>query len=247
MHKKNIAIYFLIFLIFIVFFSGCTIHITTIPPIVTPTPTIQSFTPTVASYPLHKNITVTIFWIGEGATNENAFISNVQSAWDEKWLEHYGGVDDPYNRIGYFPEGFIPRENPFYFALPYNDFDENGRKESAYKRVYWAGEKIWASDESMCKNRWIRIIKQGKVAYAQWEDVGPFETDDVDYVFGEAPPKNHFNNNAGLDVSPAVKDYLGLSGMDKVDWQFVNSEDVPDGPWKEIVTTSGTCWGEDCK
>lgn len=32
-----------------------------------------------------------------------------------------------------------------------------------------------------------------------------------------------------MDVSPAVRDYLGLSGIDKVDWQFVEFEDVPEG------------------
>ena len=36
----------------------------------------------------------------------------------------------------------------------------------------------------MYKNRWIRIVKNEKIAYAQWEDVGPFNTDDKDYAFG---------------------------------------------------------------
>jgi len=240
----NKRITLILLLIITMLVPGCITHMTapSTVPITLSQPPVSTATP----YPLHQNITATVFWVGEGATDENAFISNVQSAWDEKWMEHYGGIDDPYNRNGYFPQGFIPKENPFYFALPYNDFNEIGRKESAYKRVYWANEKIWGKDESMCKNRWIRIIKGDKVVYAQWEDVGPFETDDVDYVFGEALPKNLLNNRAGLDVSPAVCDYLGLSGMDKVDWQFIDEEDVPNGPWKKIITTSGTCWGEDC-
>ncbi|MEI7835181.1 MAG: hypothetical protein WCK05_02070, partial [Planctomycetota bacterium] len=61
-------------------------------------------------------------------------------------------------------------------------------------------------------------------------------------VFGPATPRNPSNQQAGLDVSPAVRDYLALGGMDKVDWQFVEAADVPPGPWKDIVTTSQICW-----
>ena len=180
-------------------------------------------------YPLHKDITVTVFWVGEEGTDENGYISNNQSAWDTNWIGHYGGIDDPYNRSGFSPKNFIPEENSFYFALPYNDFDESGRKSSE------KGKPIF-------KNRWIRIVKENKTAYAQWEDVGPFGEDDADYVFGESKPKNKINNNAGLDVSPAVRDYLRLEEIDVVDWQFVDSNDVPEGPWTEIITRSHIYW-----
>ena len=194
-------------------------------------------------YPLHKDITATVFWVGEESGPENNYIPNLQSAWDDEWQQHYGGTDDPVNRNGYYPAEFTPKENPFYFALPYNDFDASGvRKASAYKYVYWASEKNWDDHESMCKNRWIKITFNQKTAYAQWEDVGPFETDDYKYVFGTAKPQNKENDNAGLDVSPAVRDFLGLSGMDKVEWQFVDFNHVPDGPWRTIVTTSQVNW-----
>jgi hypothetical protein len=39
------------------------------------------------------------------------------------------------------------------------------------------------------------------------------------------------NQGAGLDVSPAVRDYLGLKGKDVCDWKFVEARDVPNGPW----------------
>lgn len=179
-------------------------------------------------YPLHKDITVTIFWIGEEGTYENSHIPNSQSAWDGNWKDHYGGIDDPYNRNDFYPKDFTPKENPFYFALPYNDFDETGSRKSS-------------KNESIYKNRWIKIIKGNKIAYAQWEDVGPFEEDDFDYVFGESNPKNKIND-AGLDVSPAVRDYLGLEDIDVVDWQFVDFKDVPDGSWIEIITRSQISW-----
>jgi len=196
-----------------------------------------------AAYPVHKNITATLFWTGEGADESNAYISNVPSAWDEKWTEHFGGTDDPDQRNGFFPARFTPLENPFYFALPYNDFDDSGnRRPDALSAVYWSDEKAWGEEESMCKNRWVKIMKGGKTAYAQWEDSGPFEYDDIAYVFGAGQPKNTINNHAGIDLSPAVNQYLGLNGIDTVDWQFVDEKEVPDGPWKDIITTSGTYW-----
>jgi len=193
-------------------------------------------------YLLHKNISVTIFWTGENASSENANIPNLASAWDDMWMLNYGGVDTPDARNGYYPADFIPNENPFYFALPYNDFDSNGDKKiDLISYIPWA---ILSDDknESICKNRWIKISKNSKVAYAQWEDVGPFGEDDREYVFGHAEPQNSINNKAGLDVSPAVRDYLSLSDIDNVDWQFVDEEDVPDGPWKNIVTTININW-----
>ncbi len=168
------------------------------------------------------------------------------SSWDEKWAEHFGGIDNPDERNGYNPADFTPSENPFYFALPYTDFGNSDRKRDANTTVYWANEKTWGENESMCKNRWIKIMTDNKTAYAQWEDSGPFNLDDSDYVFGTAKPNNSINNNAGLDVSPAVSDYLGLTGIDKTDWQFVDENDVPNGPWKKTITTSGTCWDSSC-
>lgn len=196
-----------------------------------------------SKYPLHKNITTTYFWAGEEAGADNKNISNLPSAWDEQWVKHFGGVDDPNKRKGIFPAKFTPKENPFYFALPYNDFDSNGkRKKEVFSLIPWAGSKSWGKLESMCKNQWIKITKNGKSAYAQWQDVGPFKENDGAYVFGTSLPKSKINKNAGLDVSPAVKNFLGLSDIDKTDWQFIDAKNVPSGPWKQIVTTSQIFW-----
>jgi hypothetical protein len=92
------------------------------------------------------------------------------------------------------------------------------------------------------KNQWIKITKGNTVAYAQWEDVGPFQENDAAYVFGTARPRNAINNHAGLDLSPAVATFLNLQDIDTVSWQFVNAGDVPDGPWKQVVTTSQIDW-----
>lgn len=186
---------------------------------------------------VHRNIVTTVFWVGEPASKDNNFISNTASAWDEHWQAHYGGIDDPHARSAYFPAAFTPKENPFYFALPYTDFDpDNTRKNSAVGCLPYAPDL--SARYSWCKNIWIAIRHNGITAYAQWEDAGPTETDDVTYVFGTASPKNTFGARAGLDVSPAVRDYLKLRDVDHTDWAFVNAANVPDGPWKMRVTTS---------
>ncbi len=193
-------------------------------------------------YIIHKNITATVFWAGEPPNSENGHISNVYSAWNGEWNSSFGGVDTPNERDGYHPASFTPKENPFYFALPYNDFEKNGTKKANLSYIPWATPND-DKKQSICKNRWVKIInKDGKVAYAQWEDVGPFGENDIDYVFGTKKPKNQINENAGFDVSPAVRDYLDLDGIDKIDWIFVEYKDVPDGPWTEIITTSGINW-----
>lgn len=195
------------------------------------------------SYPLHQAVTATLFWAGEEAGEDNKNISNLPSAWDEKWVKHYGGVDNPNKRNGYFPSGFTPKENPFYFALPYNDFDSKGkRRAEAISLIPWARERAWKDNESMLKNQWVKVTKGGKSCYAQWQDVGPFKEDDSAYVFGSAAPRSKTNKHAGIDLSPAVNQFLGLEDIDTVDWQFVAETDVPDGPWKNVVTTSQVYW-----
>jgi hypothetical protein len=181
--------------------------------------------------------------VGEPSDEDNHFIPNKSSAWDEEWMKRYGGPDDPSKRNGYKPSEFTPKENPFYYALPYNDFDSDGERKGKVKDIVpWFKSGNWGDEDSVLKNRWIEIKKGNKKAYAQWEDVGPFGESDYEYVFGRANPKSKSNDNAGLDVSPAVKDYLGLKDIDKTSWRFVEEKDVPSGPWKEVITKSQVNW-----
>jgi hypothetical protein len=185
----------------------------------------------------HTNIITTFFWVGEDASTDNGGIANAESAWDDKWAQHYGGVDDPDSRNGYSPAGFTPKENPFYIALPYNDLDEKGNRKPTASNCPLALDPV-QKNYSWCKNSWIAIRHGNKIAYAQWEDVGPFGEDDFNYVFGTAAPSNRRDAKAGLDVSPAVRDYLGLQDVDKTDWTFVPASAIPNGPWKQITTTT---------
>jgi hypothetical protein len=83
----------------------------------------------------------------------------------------------------------------------------------------------------VCKGRWLEIRRRAKICYAQWEDVGPFRTDSAGYVFGDERPLQNVNHGGGIDVSPAVRDYLGLGSLSLVDWRFVEEAEVPLGPW----------------
>lgn len=179
-----------------------------------------------------KHVTATIFWVGEGATDDNDFIHNSASAWDQHWEEHFGGVDDPDDRCGYQPCEFTPRENPFYIALPYMDVEGRSRKENA-NMIPWNDSNAAGT---MLKDRWVEVSARGKSCFGQWEDVGPFETDDVEYVFGNEGPMNTFGEGAGIDLSPAMRDCLRIDDVADVKWRHVEDGAVPQGPWREIVT-----------
>lgn len=185
----------------------------------------------------HTDVVTTYFWVGEPGDADNKNISNTASAWDDNWQQHYGGVDSPAHRSGYLPSGFKPRENPFYVALPYSDIAANGTHKPS-DAVCAELQPGYDPRYSACKNIWVAITHGDKTVYAQWEDAGPFGENDTAYVFGNAAPKNPVDTHAGLDVSPAVHDYLGLQDVDHTSWHFVHGADVPEGPWKDIVTTS---------
>lgn len=186
--------------------------------------------------PVYKKAVTTVFWVGEGADASNDFISNTSSAWSTNWQEQFGGYDDPNTRCGLLPCTFTPKENPFYIALPYNDLTDDGVRKASASNIPWF--QSVKHRESVVKNRWIEIRYRGKSCYGQWEDTGPNEYDDFDYVFGTAEPKNVFGLKAGLDVSPAIRDCLSLSGNNVTEWRFIEESEVPPGPWRDVITTS---------
>ncbi len=212
------------------------------------------------SYPIHTRVTATVFWIGEPVGNGSTENNSV-SAWDDEWLRHYGGVDDPWSlrtrANDYFPSNFTPKENPFYVDLPYNDFDDSGvPRGDRLAVVPWAKEYTAELARrgargrpfSLLKNRWVKLIRARRVCYAQWEDSGPYVYDDARYVFGtrDERPKSRRAKNSGIDVSPAARDCLGFRGRNnaenQVTWQFVDAADVPSGPWRRVVTTRQVFW-----
>jgi hypothetical protein len=192
-------------------------------------------------YPWKTHVTCTVFWIGEQAGERNA-TPNCKSSWDVQWSVNFGGVDDPdpakricNHTLGEFrPKDFIPKLNPFYVALPYNDVvDSQSHKPEAARVIPWFARMRPEPGKTVCKGRWIQIYRGGRSCYGQWEDCGPWETDDWEFVFGNKPPKTTQNGAAGIDLAPAIRDYLGLKSGDKVHWRFVEAAQVPYGPWKK--------------
>jgi hypothetical protein len=186
-------------------------------------------------FPWKQDIVTTIFWIGEQPSGNNP-VPNRASSWDKNWTGSYGGFDDPNpaHRSDYIPAKFTPRQNPFYCALPYNDKASTGHRPEAPTVVPWFKQAYQGPAVSVCKGHWIAIRKGNRTVYAQWEDAGPFRTDHWQYVFGNERPKPNLNKGAGLDVSPAVRDYLGLQSTDVTDWKFVDFSEVPRGPWSKF-------------
>jgi hypothetical protein len=208
-------------------------------------PTIETGDTPAEKHALHENVTATVFWIGEPADESNDYISNVPTAWDQDASKRFGGYDGPTRINGAIHDvardghgvvtEFKPRHNPFYFALPAGEFNEDGLIPGARERSPWANEQV-NYDESLFKGRWIQVTADDKTIYAQWLDIGPNAEDDYDYVFGDdtQQPKNTFGLRAGLDLSPAAAISLGFDdGGQQVGWRFVDAADVPDGPWKQ--------------
>jgi hypothetical protein len=198
----------------------------------------QVFVPTTSHmassrFPWKTDIVTTVFWVGELATANNP-VPNHTSSWDPDWTRSYGGFDNPDSsgRRDYIPVRFIPRQNPFYCALPYNDVTHGQTKPEAPLVIPWFRQAFQQRGHSVCKDRWVAIRKGNRTCYAQWEDCGPFRTDHYQYVFQNERPKMNLNHGAGLDVSPAVRDYLGLAATSLTDWQFVEVREVPPGPWR---------------
>jgi hypothetical protein len=188
-----------------------------------------------SSAPWKTGIVTTVFWCGELPTPKNP-TTNVMSSWDPAWRTNFGGYDDPENRTRSFtPVGFIPKRNPFYVALPFNDcLDGKTTKAEAAALIPWFKSSFKRHGLSVCKDRWLAVRHGDRVCYAQWSDCGPFSTDDAKYVFGDASPANTKNGGAALDVSPAVRDHLGFQSGRRCDWRFVEVHEVPDGPWKNF-------------
>lgn len=150
--------------------------------------------------------------------------------------------------------GFSLEEgNQYFFALPYRDFYyfvDGDKEENLTDKDYYGVSDV--------KNRWIEIYypENASYVYAQWRDVGPWNYYDPHYVFeGERPYAEigidmgwlgyyRETNKAGLDISPEAMRYLTGQesheeprGIIETNWRFIDENEVPDGPWKEEVST----------
>jgi hypothetical protein len=184
------------------------------------------------TYPWKMGIYTTMFYIGEAGSSISS-TTNYASSWDQEWMSSNHGSDNPNYRNGYAAGSHASTVNPFYVALPFNDlvYPDKARQwlPAGWHRPNKDGKPV-----SACKDRWVEIKTEdgsGHICYAQWEDVGPLRYDHAEYVFG--PERPDTLTRAGLDVSPAVAQYLGIDGEKRATtrWRFVDDEDVPPGAW----------------
>ena len=128
-----------------------------------------------AHYPWKRGIVTTVFWIGERPTANNP-VPNYKSSWDARWAKNYGGFDnpDPSQRRNYIPARFIPRQNPFYVALPYNDVTRGTTKPEARRAIPWFKQAFERPGKSVLKGRWVAIKRGNKICYAQWGGLWSF-------------------------------------------------------------------------
>lgn len=192
---------------------------------------------------VHENIVTTWFQAGAPAGPDDQGISNESSAWYSNWAQHMCGVDSDGSRE-LKQKGC---DNLYYFALPCADYDESGPIPEHIAMSPWKDQ----DGGSAFKNRWIQVnLRLGsliRTVFAQWQDVGPLYTDDCEYVFGQARPRQEHTGEveSALDLSPAAFEYLvgELSiGQFKTEWLFVDESRVPPGPWAENITTAGPDW-----
>ena len=187
--------------------------------------------PPTHTYPWKSGIITTEFWIGEGGSAISS-TDNVGSAWDENWRTSNRGTDNPNDRNGYAPADHAPTVNPFYVALPFNDLALSRRSASVASRVVAPSTEGWeagfrlqgplggneecAGARLLCAmgGRWPAGFRSPRICF--WKRTT------VDTL-----------TRAGLDVSPAVFQYLGLDGSKNrlTSWKFVDDEDVPPGQW----------------
>ncbi|HLU63807.1 MAG TPA: hypothetical protein VKY66_04685 [Protaetiibacter sp.] len=214
-----------------------------------------------SGHPWHTGIVATTFWVGEIFDPDAPDGSQELSTYDSDWLGSYGGCDgiagqgecrtEPRTAANdYFPTSMTPLENPFYLDLPYDDINDPIGFAERDAVIPWAGEEPYRSHRgdqnfSYLKNRWVQLVLGDRSCYGQIEDAGPGEYHDAAYVFGadDARPANTRYGGAGMDVSPALTGCLGFTDLDGItpgiSWRFVESWEVPPGPWTRLVTTSG--------
>jgi hypothetical protein len=212
------------------------------------------------AYPLHTDIVATTFWVGEIFDPNTSDGSQVISTYDSQWAQHYGGCDgvivngdcatEPRSAGNrYFPTQMTPTENPFYLDLPFDDLNDPVAFADRGSVIPWAQHPGYTGHQtdpafSYMKNRWVAITNGGRTCYGQIQDAGPGAYHDTTYVFGadNQRPLNTRYHSAGMDVSPALNGCLGFADLngenDHVDWRFVELRDVPDGPWRTVITTS---------
>jgi N-acetylmuramoyl-L-alanine amidase len=128
----------------------------------------------------------------------------------------------------------------------YGPYDSQGRGPYLNDTDYYVSLPVNVTDAAM-RERGVRVFNPDNElsAVGPIMDKGPWVVNDDDYVFGDQrpiaetcyknktplPPGSGNNagkvpsNDAGIDLSPALADMLGIEGKGKVHWMFVSEDE----------------------
>lgn len=133
-----------------------------------------------------------------------------------------GGMLAPRNQRDITASVFGGSDDPNYSAYP--PFDENGNGQLLNDTDFY----IALPDRFEAERPLVKVYCGGKSAVAEIWDVGPWNTNDPYWATGCRPAaesgideKGRETNGAGIDLSPALAEALGVDGMGKVDWKFL--------------------------
>jgi N-acetylmuramoyl-L-alanine amidase len=122
----------------------------------------------------------------------------------------------------------------------YGPYDSQGRGPYLNDTDLYVSLPVNIADATV-RERGVRVFKGELSAVGKIMDKGPWVVNDDNYVFGDARPiaETCYNNgtplpsgsgsnagkvptnDAGIDLSPALADMIGIDGKGKVDWMFV--------------------------
>jgi len=198
------------------------------------------------AYPVHPQVTASVFRVGVLVPGLGDDGQSIRSGWDRNWAVHFGGCDG-YGSVGaacrsdlagrtapdWFPIALVPKENPYYVGLPYNDLADPARRPA----IPWARdpgyrEHLPDASFSLIKNRWVQVTGHTGSCYAQVEDTGPGPSDAA-YVLAGARPVH----TPAINLSPALARCVGVTDAapgTRIDWAFVDRP--PAGPWTAVPT-----------
>ena len=128
-----------------------------------------------------------------------------------------------------------PRKTPFTWRSLIMTFPEGSIRRRASRVIPWFRREYAGKGQSVCKGRWVQIVYNKRSCFAQWEDCGPFTTEDWPYVFGDKASPSIPRTKGRALTSPlpyatiwALREEQPLSTGAL--WNFYR---IPRGPWSK--------------
>ena len=192
------------------------------------------------TYPWRLNITATVFWVGEDATERNP-VANHKSSWDSAWKESFGGFDNPdplHRTMDFGPRLSSPGRIPFMWPFP-TTTSARGAQAGGLPRHPLVPPKFSGKGQSVCKGRWVQIIYNKRSCFCPMGGLRPVHHGRTGPTSLATSPRQHAQQGSRNRHFPAVRDYLGIPGGTAiVHWRFVEFYRIPAAPGPSGETTT---------